>query len=132
MPTPIPEWDLPRRIIKYIGVNQIRGRTVIFRDLCRTIGIGRDRIEKILQDRQVTYRIVPEIEGQKHYYDAIVLEHVPPALAADAEISRPDLLKSYAEYDSDRRTERQIRQKRMNKKELENLRVRETWSRKGG
>lgn len=130
MPTPIPSWDLPRRLVKFVGLKQINSENVTIRAVSRTLGIGRERIEKILQEKEITYKIVENDEGIRSE-DLLLLEHVPPNLATDAEMSRMEIYRSYERFmsgDWPTQSERKARQRRLNKRERETLAVREFWS----
>lgn len=125
MPNPIPDWDLARRIVKFIGTKQIKGEEVTIKATRLTAGIGRERIEKVLKDREVVYEILENEENPGQ--SLILLKHVPPLLASDAGIVRMDLYKSYEDFHAGTREARAVRQKRMPKKQLEKLKIKEFW-----
>lgn len=128
MPNPIPEWDVARRVVKYVGVKQIKGEDVLVRSMCVTVGLGRERIEKILQEHQIIYHI---IVGEDNI-PIIFLEHVPPTLVADAGVLPKDLIRSYQEYRSGTRGVYVKPENKLKKREKQNQRVRDFWDRPKG
>lgn len=132
MPNPIPEWDLARRLVKYIGFNQITGKLVTVREATVTTGIGRDRMESELKEKNIKYKIFSDKEPSGK--DIIALEYVPKNLALDAGIANSELYKSY-QIILERDQQGEIRaiprrRRRLKKKQREQMKVTEFWSRK--
>lgn len=128
MPKPIPDWDLARRIVKLLGGRQLSGKETTMRELSRAMGIGRNRIISVLNEKKVVFSIIPHKEAK--YYDILVLKNIPINLAQDAEISIPDILKTHDEFMRGERVERKVKKKRATRKELEKLKIKNFWERK--
>lgn len=125
MPNPIPDWDLARRIVKFVGVKQIKGEEVTVGQTRRTIGVGWQRIERVLREREVDFEVLENQEVASH--SLILLKSVPPLLASDAGILRQDLLRSYEDFHAGVREVRAVRERRMPKKQLEKIKIKEFW-----
>jgi len=133
MPNPIPDWDLARRLVKFVGMKQIIGEIATVRETSVTIGVGRERLESLMKERGINYKIIPSNEASGK--DFIMLEYVPHNLALDAGISNRELDISYRKFiDRQLRVQGGIKTKarrtRMTKKRREQMMVREFWDRK--
>lgn len=128
MPNPIPSWDLARRVVKFVGVKQIKGEEVTVLQTRRTVGVGWQRIENVLKEKQVEFEVVEnkEIPNQS----LVLLKSVPPLLASDAGILRQDVIRSYEDFYAGTREARAVRERRMPKKQLQKLKIKEFWERK--
>ncbi len=132
MPNPIPDWDLARRLVKYVGMKQIIGELVTIRDTSRTLGIGRKRIESLLEGKKIIYKVISEEKSSGK--DLLFLEYVPNTLALDAGIANSELDKSYKKF-LDRRQQGEIKispyhRTRLNKKQRESMKIKEFWGNK--
>lgn len=129
MPNPIPEWDLARRLVKYLGMNQITGKFVTAREASVTMGIGRERLESLMKEKDIHYKIIPDEKSAGK--DLLLLEYVPRNLALDAGISNQELLTSYRKF-MDRQEQEKVRKvprrSQMTKKKRENMKVGEFWA----
>lgn len=131
MPNPIPDWELPRRLLKYVGTHQIIGEPVTVRETTVTLGIGRERVESILKEKEIIYKIFSGTEPSGN--DILAIQCAPPNLTLDAGVSNRELDTSFRKLlDQEQRGELQIvrrERKRMNKRQREKLRVAEFWGR---
>lgn len=125
MPTPIPEWDMARRIVKFVGSRQIAGKPTTVRQLSRAMGIGRERIRTVLVEKKVDFAVIERSDSA--HEDWFVLQHVSPNLALDAGVSVPDLTRTCEEFMKGTPVERKIKKKRLNKKQLEKLKIKNFW-----
>lgn len=130
MPKPIPDWDLARRLVKYVGIKQITRETATVREASVTLGIGQERIESLMTENKIIYKIIAS--GQASGKDLILLEYVPHNLAMDAGIANKELHTSYHKF-IDRQQQGEIkfsppRRTRLTKKKREKMKVREFWN----
>jgi hypothetical protein len=127
MPHPIPDWDLARRLVKYVGTRQIEGMDTTIREVSVFLGIGRDRIENLMQEKNIIYRMITgDKEGGR---DLLVLENVPQTLALDSDLSVRDIDRSFQGIVSGNREVRIVRHKKIKKKEREKMKIVDFWSR---
>lgn len=129
MPNPIPSWDLARRLVKYVGFRQINGQPPTFREASRTLGVGRERILKIMEENQIIYKILESKD--RPLSDRLALHSAPLTLVGDAGLSPTDLLRSFEEASTGDYTNRQVRQRRLNKKQKEAQRINTFWQGEG-
>lgn len=130
MPTPIPDWDLARRLVAYVGMKQIIGELVTVRETSVTLGIGRERMIKIMEEKGIIYKIISGKE-ENSGADLLAIEYVPRNLALDAGISNQELDRSYKKL-MERELQGEIRviprrRKRMTRQQREKMRIREFW-----
>lgn len=131
MPNPIPDWDLARRLTLYIGMRQVSEQPVTVREATVTLGVGRERLESVMQEKNIIYHIFSGTEASGK--DIIALQYVPASLALDAGLSNSELDTSYRklvelEMLGQLRIVAQKRQ-RLTKKQREHKRVTEFWQR---
>lgn len=130
MPNPIPDWDLARRLVKYVAMKQIIHDYATVRETSVTMGIGQERIESLMKEKEIKYKIIPS--GEASGKDLLLIEYVPYNLALDAGISNRELDISYKKFlDSQLQGEIRVlprRRNRMNKKQREQMKVREFWA----
>jgi len=129
MPNPIPEWDMARRLVKLIGQRQIIGETTTVREASVALGIGRDRMEAVMNEKGIKYKIFSGLEPSGR--DILAIEFVPNNLALDAGIYNRDLDTSYhrivEQYKSgDIKVAAQ--RKRIAKRQREKIQVKEFWN----
>jgi len=130
MPNPIPEWDLARRLVKYIGMKQIMGELVTVREVTVTVGVGWQRLENEMEKKKIIYKIFSD--GEPSGKDLIALEYVPNNLAIDAGIANSELHRSYQKilHSYQHGGIRINRRPRLKKKQREQMKVHEFWDRK--
>lgn len=131
MPNPIPDWDLARRLLKYVGIHQITGEPVTIRETTVTLGIGRERVENILQEKNIKYKIFSGEEASG--YDILAIQYAPLTLTIDAGLSNSELDTSFRKLlDLEQAGELVFAprpRKRITKKQREKIRVKEFWTR---
>lgn len=129
MPTPIPDWDLARRLVKFIGMKQVTGEVITVREASRTLGIGRERIISVMDDEKILYKIISD--GEPSGKDFILIEYVPHNLAMDAGLANSELHRSFQEIlerykQGEIKIVRPIRT-RLTRKKREQMRISEFW-----
>lgn len=130
MPNPIPDWDVARRLVKYMGFKQIAGELVTVRELTVTLGLGRERLEEVMKEKKIKYKIFSD--GEPSGRDLVGIEYVPQTLALDAGVSNRELDNSYRKLiDLEQQGKIRVlrRRSRPNKKQREQMRVTEFWDR---
>lgn len=95
MPTPIPEWDRPRILIRYLVRRQLRHRTTNLQEARLRVGIGSDRILEILSDQGIEYKIVQTTEVKKSRGLEVLIKSVPESLAEVYRIDKEKLKDSF-------------------------------------
>lgn len=129
MPIPIPDWDLARRLVRYVGIKQIIGEVVTVRATSLTLGVGQERLESLMKEKEIIYKIISgEVRSGN---DILLMEYVPHTLALDAGISNQELDNSYKKM-IDRNLQAEIkiiprRGKRVTRQERERMRIHEFW-----
>lgn len=131
MPHPIPDWDMARRLLKLVGQKQIAGQKVTIRATSVTLGIGRDRMESLMNQEGIIYKILSsDIPSGR---DLLVIAYAPANLALDADVSLRELetsaIKTIERFEKGELKISQA-QKRLNKRQYEKNKIKEFWQRK--
>jgi hypothetical protein len=91
MPTPIPEWDLPRVIAQYLGKRQLNKTPTTIYQVCQRTGLSSSYVFKILEDADVVWQELCYGEERNTETTEIVLLSVPENLLIDADVSSEKL-----------------------------------------
>lgn len=86
MPTPIPEWDRLRVIVRYLAQRQGAYKETTLKQASNRLGIAASKVQELLIENNISYLLIPLAEDATHKDTQIVLEPLPKAVAESFKI----------------------------------------------
>lgn len=125
MPNPIPEWDLARRLVKFVGTRQMTKMQTTMRETSRTLGVGRQRIIQLLEEKNIEYKILGHPKRKSE--DLLLIGDITMGMAADTGLSRVNLHRTFEELSTSVDFKPTEQARRVKRKEREKILVKEFW-----